>query len=135
MSAKDLFFDFIYLVFLLLLVGFCIFFFIAGDRFKTFTVLLKSLMPLAIVGIIFIIKIKINRRELKKRKSEENLEIILHLTFMDKMYSDILNYSAPIAILIIPIIIQRRVDIIDIFQALATFAIFYFWQKKLFSKE
>lgn len=134
MSSKDLALDFIYLLFLLLLVGFCIFFFIAGDHFAEFTVLLKALVPLAFVGIIFIIKLKLNRRELKKRKKEENLDIVLHLTFMDQFYTDVINYLIPAIILAVPLLFMEGITLAKIFQALLAYIIFYLWQKRLFKK-
>lgn len=134
MSAKDMAIDFINLVFLLILTGFCIFFFIAGDRFENFTILLKSLVPLAFVGIIFIIKLKLNRRELKKRKYENNLDIVLHLTFMDKLQSDIISFLIPAVILGVPLLMQEGLSLSHIFQALLAFLIFYLWQKRLFKK-
>lgn len=134
MSAKELILDFVYLILMLLLIGFCVFFFIAGDRFAAFTELLKAFVPMAFIGIVFIIKLKLNRRELKKRKKEENLEIILHLTFMDKLYTDIINFSIPAVIFFFPFIFGGEVGLIAIFQALFAYLIFYLWQRKLFNK-
>ncbi|MFH1661823.1 MAG: hypothetical protein ABIA02_01885 [Candidatus Falkowbacteria bacterium] len=135
MSAKDLTIEFINMVFMIFLIAFCIFYFIAGDRFAMLAVIMESLMPLAVFGIAFLIKLKLSRRILKKRTREDNLSIILYLTYFDKLKTDIIIYLLPIIVLLISFIYDRNVDLVDIFQALIVFLIVYFWQKMLFKKE
>jgi len=92
MTAKDLILDFINLIFIIFLVSFCIIFFIAGNHFAQFIEIIKTLVPLAIFGIIFLIKLKIARQQEKKRERENNFDIILYLTCFDKLKTDIANY-------------------------------------------
>lgn len=135
MTAKDTILEFINLIFLVLLIGFCIFFFVSGDRFAAFTVLLKSLTPVAFFGIILLIKNRFNRQQVRKRQEENNLDITLRLTYFDRLKTDFVVFSLPMIVLLIPIIFVRKIDALDLLQASAAFAIFYFWQKFLFKKE
>jgi hypothetical protein len=45
MSAKEMFIDFLNLVFFIVLVGLSILYFIAGDNFENFKILMQSLAP------------------------------------------------------------------------------------------
>ena len=135
MSAKDLIIDFINTVFIIVLVGFFIVFFIAGDRFEQFGKFIESLIPLAFFGIILLVTLKINRTQLKKRRREANIEINLYLTYFDKLISDVVVCLMPIAIIAVSMLANGYVDSIDIFQAVIAFLIMYFWQKFLFKKE
>ena len=127
--------NFINDVFLIILISFCIVFFIAGDRFEMFGQYMKALFPIAIFAIIFLIKLRIDRNQLKKRKKDNNTEIILYLTFFDKLILDTLIYLLPIIVLIIAFTMNNKIIITDIFQALSVFLLTYFWQKFLFKKE
>jgi len=135
MTIKDTILEFVNLVFLVILVGFCIFFFISGDNFEKFTVLMKSLVPVSFFGILLLIKTKINRHQIRKRKEENNMDITLRLTYFDRLKTDFVVFSLPMVVLLIPILFTKKIDTPDMLQALAAFAIFYFWQKFLFKKE
>jgi len=136
MKAKDLFFDFINHVFLLSLVGFVIFFFIVGDRFGKFVEVMRSLMPVAIFGIIFLVMLKIKRMKFKQRQKSGNEyeEIVLYLSYFDELKCDILVFLLPIAILIIPFIKYGDIAATDIAQASVAFSLMYLWRKILFKK-
>jgi len=68
MTAKELIIDFLNLLFLVGLIIFCILYFIVANHFSAFSLFLQSMVPLAFFGIIFLIKLKIARREIKERK-------------------------------------------------------------------
>ena len=127
--------DFINDVFAIILIGFCIVYFIVGNRFETFSSLIKAMFPLVIFSIIFLVRLRINRMQLKKRKRENNLEIVLRITYVDKLIFDILIYLLPIIIIGIAFIINKQIVLIDIFQATAAFLLMYLWQRMLFKKE
>jgi len=135
MSAKDLIIDFINTVFIAVIVGFFIVFFVVGDRFEQFGKFMESLIPLAVFGIIFLLKLSANRSRLKKRRREENLDIVLYLTYSHKLISDLVVYSLPIAIIAIPMMANGKVDFVDILQAAVALLMIYFWQRFLFKKE
>lgn len=135
MNAKNLIIEFINMIFMIVLILFCVIYFLAFDRFAAFTQIMESLMPIAVFGILFLIKMKLNRRVLKKRKNEDNLEIVLYLNYFDKFKTDILTYLMPMAIIFVAFIINKNVDSVDILQAIIAFLLFYFWQKILFKKE
>ena len=135
MSAKDLIIDFVNTVFIIVLIGFFILFFVAGDCFEQFGKFMGSLVPFAFFGIVFLVALKINRGHLKKRKREGNLDVILYLTYFHKLISDAFVCLLPIIIIAIPMLANGYVSSIDILQATIAFLVMYFWQKFLFKKE
>ncbi len=135
MNAKDMIIDFINDIFAIILIGLCIMFFIIGDRFEAFGQFMKALFPLAVFVIIFLVKFRINRMQLKKRENENNPEIVLRITYVDKLIFDVLIYLLPIIIVGIAFIANKQITLVDIFQAIAAFLIMYFWQRILFKKE
>ena len=136
MSAKDLIIDFINLVFLIALIAFVVFYFIVGDRFGTFILILKSLVPISFFCILMLIAIRLRREEIKrlKKNGEGNMEINLRLNLFDKYKGDILIFLLPIVILLIPFFIEKIVTLADIIQATVAFLWMYLWNKHLFDK-
>ena len=137
MKAKDMVLDFINYAFLLALVGFVILFFIAGDRFGVFIEIMKSLMPVAVFGIIFLVMLKIKRMKFreKERDGSEREETVLYLTYFDELKCDILVFLLPIIILLIPFIKDRDIAMTDIIQASVAFLLMHFWKKILFKNQ
>lgn len=127
--------DFITYAFLLFLIGFCIVFFIAGNRVEMITDLMRSLVPLAIFSVFFLVKTKFDRYEFKKRSKENDLDITLRLTYIDKLIGNLIAFTLPILIIAIALFFKGETDFIDIIQASAAFLVIYFWQKRLFDKE
>lgn len=74
-----------------------------------------------------------NKAELKLRTKEDEMEIVLRLTFFDKILNDIILFLTPIIILLTPVLAGQP-DLIDVFQVAVTFLIFYFWLRHLFNK-
>lgn len=101
MSPKDLIIDFINVVFLIVLVAFTVFYFIAGDRFGVFIEIMKSLAPLSFFAIMFLAVMKIRRSQLKraKKQGEENTQIIIRLTIFDRMKADAVAFIMPVIVL------------------------------------
>jgi hypothetical protein len=135
MSAKDLLIDFINFIFLIIIIGLTIIYFIAGDNFAFFKTLMESLMPFGGLGILFLINLKFWRERSKKKEREGNLDLTLHLTFFDKLKSDLFLFLLPVCFLLVAFIVNGKVGLIDNIEAGIIFAIAYFWQKWLFSKE
>ncbi len=135
MSAKDQIINFINDLFAIILVGFCIVYFTAGNRFESFGSLMKALFPLVIFSIIFLVRLRINRMQLKKRERENNMGIVLYITYFDKLIFDVLICLLPIVIVGIAFIVNKQITLVDIFQAIVVFLLMYFWQMRLFKKE
>lgn len=135
MSGKELILDFITYAFLIFLIGFCIVFFIAGDRVEIISDFMKSLFPLAIFAVFFLIKTKFGRYEFKKRRDESDFGITLQLTYIDKLLGDLIAFALPILIIAIALFFNGKVDFVDIIQASAAFLAMYLWEKRLFNKE
>ena len=96
---------------------------------------MQAMFPLVLFSIFFLIRVRVSREQVKKIRRERNFDIILHLTCLDKLISDVLIYLLPILILGVAIIINKQITITDIFQAVIAFLIMYFWQNMLFKKE
>jgi len=135
MSPKDLILDFLNLVFMVILIAFCIFYFVAGDRFTIFTLFMQSMVPLAFFGIIFLVQLKITREEIKVRKKEDKTELVLYLNIFHKLISDIIVFCTPILLGFFIYEVRGSLDATDIIFLSAMFLIMFFWQKYLFSKE
>jgi len=134
MSANKLILDFLHLAFILILIAFFVFYIIVGRRLEFFTELMKALVPLTFFGIIFLIKLKIDREVLTKKKETGDWNFNLRLTHPDKFRSNVILFALPILMLLPPIFFNHSVDLVDILQACLAFVIFYFWQRALFQK-
>lgn len=136
MKAKDLFIDFLNLVFLVVLIGFVIFFFMAGNRFGVFVGILKSLVPIAIFLIIFLVMLKIKRMAFKEKQTGEMNEekIVLYLGRFDLLKWDIIIFLLPVIILLLAFFIDKEVTITDIIQAAIALLLMYYWKKILLNK-
>jgi len=135
MSPKDLFLDFLNLIFTIILVVFCVFYFMAGDRFAFFTLFMKSMVPLAFFGIIFLVKLKITRQEIKKRKKEANTDVVLYLNLSHKLAADVIIFFTPILLGLLIYKIRGSLNATDIVILSIVFLIMFFWQRYIFSKE
>lgn len=135
MSTKDLILDFLNFIFIILLIVFCIFYFIVGDNFAVFSLFMKSMTPLAFFGIIFLIKLKITRKEIKKRKSEDNTILVLYLNVFHKLISDIIVFCTPMLLGLLIYKARGSLGATDIILLAIVFLIMFFWQKYIFSKE
>lgn len=134
MSAKEQIIDFLNLGFLVVLVVFCILYFIVGDRFAAFTEIMRALVPVSIFGIFYLISLKFNRLEGRKRRDEGNPELTLYLGFGDKLISDFVVFFTPIFLTGAFYLAKGTVSSLEIIIAFLVFLILFFWQKYLFSK-
>lgn len=127
--------DFLTYAFLIFLICFCIVFFIAGNRVEMISDLMRSLVPLAIFAVFFLIKTKFDRYEFGKRRKENNFDITLRLTYTDKFFGNLITFALPILIIAIALFFKGKVDFVDIIQASAAFLVMYLWEKRLFNRE
>jgi len=134
-TAKDILIDFINFIFAVTIIGLAILYFIAGNNFENFRRVLEALAPLAVLVMIFLVNLKLWREKAKKKEREGNLDLTLQLTFVDKLKSDIFLFLLPAAVLLVAFIVNQRVGLVDILEALAVFIVAYLWQKWLFGKE
>src|SRR3989339_511906 len=133
MSAKELVLDFLNLMFILLLVAFCIVYFIAGNHFFAFSLFLQSMVPLAFFGVIFLVRLKLTRSEIKKRKKHGNTELVLYLNIFHKLISDVVVFCSPILLGLLIYKARGFIDTIDVIILIAVFLIMFFWQRYIFS--
>jgi hypothetical protein len=135
MTAKGLIIDFLNLIFLLLVVGLTIIYFIAGDNFDNFKRIMESLAPFGGLGILFLVNLKFWRQKAKKKERDGDFDVNLHLTVVDKLRSDFFLFLLPICVLLIAFAANGKVGVLDVIEAGTVFIVAYLWQKWLFSKE
>jgi hypothetical protein len=134
-TAKDMLVDFINFVFGITVISFSIIYFIAGDNFENFKRLMETLLPFGILVILFLINFKLWRLRAKEKEQAGNLEIILQLTYFDKLKSDLFLFSLPTGLLLIIFFANGRIVLTDILGEIFIFVVAFFWQKWLFGKE
>jgi hypothetical protein len=135
MKFKYVVIDFIHYVFSIALVAFCIFYFLAGDRFMIFGKFIKSLVPLSIFGLIFLLKFRFSKQSYHKQAKENNLnEIIKYITRTDKI-KDIVVISLSSIFILGSSFFISYISMINILQALLIFFVMFFWHRFLFKKD
>jgi hypothetical protein len=135
MSGKDLILDFLGLLFMVAVIGFCIFYFIVGNRVEAVSVIMKTIAPFSFFGAILVLKWRINNREYKKRQDMSNFDIVIYLTYMDKLKSDLFLYSLPIIVIIIPFLAGYEINTALFLQACIVFVFAFIWQRSIFNKQ
>ncbi len=137
MTAKEIFIDFLTYVGIILLCLFCFFYFIFGYRLAVFTEFIKMFVPLALFGIIFLVKLQSRRNIVKKTKEEEEEEedkdSLIYIEPIDKTRDEFVIFSLPLVIIAIALF-NKSVNVIDFAQALMVFLMMYFWHKMLFRR-
>jgi hypothetical protein len=131
---KNLLMDFLNFVLFLIIISLCIVYFIVGDRLDTFTEMLKSLIPVGIFGLLFLVKLIKSRKDNKVKEEEGNIDIVIYLTTKDKFVNDIIIFSIPIIILLIAFF-GDQINKIDIFQALVAFLMIFGWSAYIFKNK
>ena len=138
-SGKDLLLSFLNHLFLLVIVAFFVFFFIAGDRFDGFILLMQSLAPLASFVLIFLIMLEFKRYKYRQVKNENSGEandyvIGIRVDFFDRLKADVVIFSLPMISLLIDYFSDGKSDSTDIIQACVIFSVAYAWKITLFKK-
>lgn len=134
MTWKEFLLDFIQYALFLALLAFVIIFFFVGDRMGMLYAFVKSLVPFAYFGMLFLIKLKINRVDFKTRERDNDTNITLHLKYFDKFLVEIIVFLIPIIILGIAFL-DHKVGLTDILQALAAFLLAYVSLKIIFKND
>ncbi len=133
MNAKDMLVDFIDFILYILFLCFCLIFIIRYINILSLGEMVKFLLPFLVILVLISIKFNINKREFKKRIKDDNLDIVIYLSFFDKIIADAVLFLTPIFILLIAFL-SGLPDLTDVLQAFAVLLVFYFWQKYIFNK-
>jgi hypothetical protein len=133
-SAKGMALDFLNFIFALLLVGLCILYFIAGDNFESFKNILRSLVPFAVLGIIFLIKLKFWREHGKKVEKEGGGEAEIIFTYSDRLKCDLFVFSLPALVCVAAFVLKGGVFATDIIAAALVFVLAYLFEKWLLNR-
>jgi hypothetical protein len=132
MTAKELFFDFLELVFIIFLCVFVLFYLILGDRLDVFKIIFDLAIPLIIFLIPLAIVLRLRRHNVKKMREEKNItEVIAYISKSDKTKDYIIIVLVSIMVLIVPLI-DKSFKLTDFFQALAVTFIMLPWHLYLF---
>ena len=135
MSAKDMIIDFVNTVFIIVLSIFCFFYFIIFDNMDVAKQIVKTAMVFSVFGMIFLIKMKIERIKIKKIKKEFNLDkIILYLSKLD-LIKDIIVILLLSFIVFIIAFIEGSYNNIDIYQIFFILVYLLSWHFILFRKK
>ena len=132
MKASDMIFDFLETLFLIFLISFVVFYFIAGDRLELAGHILKIIFPFAVFGIVFLSKIKFNQRELRRlnREGAAGKAVIYPTKVLIKWDLRVIIIISFI-ILLIPFV-NKTFSIIDALQAFVFGGVMYAWHQHLF---
>lgn len=135
MSGKDLLIDFATYVVGILLFAFVIFFIVLGDRFEPIMKFFINIAPMMIFALIGVVILHLRKREIKRKKEEEDRdEIILHLNYSDRLASDLVFTGLPVLIMLVAFFMKASVDADDIFQAGLVFVFLYLYFRSLYKK-
>lgn len=135
MSFKDLIIDLLNWLFIIGLVIFCIIFFIAKDNMDMVYAVMKSLFPIAVFGIIFLIYFKFKRSIYAKEKKDGVTEYEIRISLYHKFLFECLCFAVPIAVMLIALFVNKTVGIGDILQALVAFGICWWMNNIIFKKQ
>lgn len=132
MKARDMIFDFFETLFLIFLIAFVVFYFIVGDRLDLARHILKTVLPFAVFGIVFLSKMKYNRHELKRLDNENSADqaVVYPTKAMIKWDFRIIIFISFI-ILLIPFL-NKTLSIIDALQVFLFGGVMYAWHRHLF---
>ena len=132
MKAKDMIFDFLETLFLIVLISFIVFYFIVGDRLGLAEDIIKIVLPFAIFGILFLSKLKYSRHELKRLNRENTAEeAVIYPTAALVKWDARVIIIISLIILLIPFF-NKTLSIIDALQVFLFGGIMYVWHRHLF---
>lgn len=123
--------NFLYLIFLVVIVGGAIIFFIAGDRFMTFANFIRSAWPIMFLLVALAFKLRLTKAE-ERRYAATGLSLrTITISYGDKMKGEIVTFLAPVAVLLVAAFSEEGVWPLDIVQAFFVLIIVYAWNKYL----
>ena len=132
MKAKDMMFDFVETLFLILLITFIVFYFIVGNRLGLAEDIIKTVIPFAIFGILFLSKLKYSRHELRRLDRESTAEeAVIYPTAILVKWNIRVIIIISFIILLIPFF-NKTLSIIDALQAFVFGGPMYVWHRYLF---
>lgn len=134
-TYKDMIIDFLNMIFAIMLISGIIIYIVSGDNFEKLSTLFQSLSPIGFFGVALMTVLKFRRIQFKKRERDINLDLILKLSFSDKMFADIFTFSIPLVIILLPLFKYGQIFIMDMVQGLIILLFLLLWHKYLFSKE
>jgi len=135
MTTKNTIIEFLSFLFFLGLLVFAYFFFIVGNRVEDLGEILLTLVPLATLIAIYLIVFNFRRKEIEKRREENDDELILYLELKDKLIADVLPFLLSMAIIVFAWFSPNKIDKFDIMVSLLVFFVFMTWNSYIFKKE
>ncbi len=135
MKPKEMFFEFLDTVLTSIIIAVIVFYFIVGQHFDVAVFIVKTVTPFSVFGIIFIIKFKLNKRQMKKLSTEIDLDKpFTYLACSDSLKDWLVIGGLFLIILAIPFF-DGSLGIADFLQALAMLIITGLWHIFLFKSE
>lgn len=135
MKPKEMFFEFLDTVLTSIIIAVIVFYFIVGQHFDVAVFIVKTVTPFSVFGIFFIIKFKLNKRQMKKLSTEIDLDKpFTYLARSDSLKDWLVIGGLFLIILAIPFF-DGSLGIADFLQALAMLIITGLWHIFLFKSE
>lgn len=135
LKAKEMMLDFIDTVFLLLLISFCVFYFIVGDNFAAAQKIVKAAFAFSWVGVIFVLKFKFSKVHFRKLSVESRLgEIVSYFDRIDRIKDLLLILTIPFVLMGIALW-DKSLNAIDLEQSFFVFLLIYISHFILFRKK
>ena len=132
MSGKDIIIDFVNYLFLILIGVFMLFYVVFGNRLDFFAEILNLLMALSFFAFVFLIILKIKRRQIKKYAKEDMVnEIVVYISPTDILIDRFIILASLSAVIAIAYI-GGDINIADFFQAFIPTITLLFWRQYLF---
>lgn len=133
MKARTYILDFVNYILFLLLSVFFFYYLILGDKVGVVSKVMRALVPLSYFALAFVIKMRVNLSNYKKRKKENDTELVLYLSHWDKIKDEIVIFLLPVIVLLVASL-ESGVDATSVVQALLVFIVMYAWHIILFRK-
>lgn len=135
LKPKDMVIDFLNTAFLIILIALCIFFFIVEDYFFVAAQMGKAVFASALMGIVFLLKFKVEKNKINHLKQYEALgEVAVYFTNID-IYKNLFLSIAAVLSIIVFALINGKIDSLSILYVMIISVIVGFWHFILFHRK
>ena len=135
MTTKNVIVEFLSFIFFISLLIFVYYFFIVGERVEDLGEILLTFVPIAIFIMLYLFVFNFRRREMERRREDNNDEIALYLDLRDKLIADILPFVLSVGVILFAWFSFDKINKFDIMSSLFVFFIVMSWHSYIFKKE
>jgi hypothetical protein len=135
MKAREIFFEFLDTVLTSIIIAFIVFYFIVGQHFDVAVFIVKTVTPFSVFGLIFIVKFKLNKRQMKRMSVEMSLDEPFVFLARSDNFKDWLAIGILFLVILAIPFFDGSLGAIDFIQALVVLIISGFWHIFLFKNK